>query len=142
MGDRCSVEIVCRKHDAKHFDEIGFVEAEWGDEPEHLARMFCEQANYGASTELEVLAGKGIVFIGASGVGDEYPAGVFASDGKGYAEAVTVSDGIEAKPIAEIGDGGSADSKTLALIKRYYETLKAAKKALGLPARQARRKRK
>ncbi len=132
MGDRCSVEVLCRKDDAKRFEALDFVQAEWGEQPDHLAHMFEEQANYGAASDLQALADDGVVFVGASGVRNEASAAVFASDGKKFLSVNSLSDTIDSKPIAEIDADGNADPGTLKAITRYFATLKAAKKKLGI----------
>lgn len=133
MGDRCSVELLCRREDAARFEDAGFGEAHWGEkDPRHVARMFCEQADCGASSDLERIAAQGVAFIGASGAGDEYPAGVFASDGRRYDEASSLSDQIGAAPVAEVRQNGRIGRERAAAIRRYYQTLKAAKRKLGL----------
>jgi len=132
MGDRCSVEVLCHKHDAKRFEALDFVQVDWGEQPDHLARMFEEQANYGAESDLQALADQRMVFIGASGAGAEYPAAVFASDGKRFVSVSSLADGIDSKPVVEIEADGNADRDTMKAIKRYYRVLKAAKKNLGI----------
>ena len=132
MGDRCNVEFICRRDDAKRVEALGFVQADWGEQHGHLVRMFEEEVNYGAETELKALTDVGVVFIGASGAGDEYPAAVFASDGKRFVSVNSLSDGIESQPVSVIDADGNADPGTLKAIKRYYRTLKAAKKKLGI----------
>jgi len=97
-----------------------------------LARVFEEQANYGAESDLQALADMGMIFIGASGAGAEYPTAVFASDGKRFVSAHSLADGIESKPVVEIDADGNADPDTMKAIKRYYRVLKAAKKKLGI----------
>ena len=132
MGDRCGVEVLCHENDIKRFEDIGFVKVSWGERSDNLCRMFEEEANYGAESELQTLADNGVVFFGVSGAGDEYPAAVFASDGKRFVSVNSAADAIEAKPVAEIDLNGNADLGTLKAIKRYYRTLKAAKKKLGI----------
>ena len=131
MGDRCGVELLCHRNDVKRFEDIGFVKVDWGEKSDTLVRMFEEEANYGAESELQTLADNGVVFIGASGAGDEYSACVFASDGKRFVSANSAADTIEATPVAEIDTDGNADPHTIRAIKRYYRTLKTAKKKLG-----------
>ena len=132
MGDRCSVEILCHQDDAKRFETLGFVQATWGAQPEHLARMFEEQADYAAESDLQALAKMGVVFIGASGAGDEYSAALFAGDGKRFVSVNSHSDRIDSKPVVEIDADGNADPAMMKAIKRYYRALKAAKKKLGI----------
>lgn len=132
MGDRCSVEVLCHKDNTKRFEELGFVQVDWGNQPEHLARMFEEQANYGAESDLQSLVRLGVAFIGASGAGVEYPAAVFACDSKRFVSVNSLSDGIESRPVVEIDADGNADPDTMTAIKRYYRVLKAAKKKLGI----------
>ena len=39
MGDRCSVELLCRKEDAAWFEEIGFVKVDWGEQCGHVHQI-------------------------------------------------------------------------------------------------------
>ena len=132
MGDRCHVEMLCHKVDVKRFEELGFVKAAWANPSDHLARMFDEQANYGAESDLQALADTGVAFIGASGAGDEYHAAVFACDGKRLVSVNSLSDGIESQPVTAIDPDGNADPGTMKSIKSYYRTLKNAKKKQGI----------
>ena len=132
MGDRCSVEILCHKDDAKRFETLGFVRATWGEQPDNLVRMFEEQADYAAESDLRALAKAGVVFIGASGAGDDYSAALFAGDGKRFVSVNSHADSIGSKPVVEIDADGIADPAMMKAIKRYYKALKAAKKMLGI----------
>ncbi len=132
MGDRCSVEVLCNKNDAKRFEGIGFVQVHWAKHSDSIAHMFAEETDYGAATDLQVLAKQGTVFIGASGPGDEYSAAVFASDGKRLMSVKSLTGIMESQPAADIDSNGNADPEMMTAIKRYYTTLKAAKAKLKI----------
>jgi hypothetical protein len=91
MGDRCYMQITCRRQDQERFSALGFTAQDW-DNPEPdspLVVMVDEEANYAHSGELP----GDIPYYGFNGAGGNYGDGVCACDGKQLAEQETGHDG-------------------------------------------------
>jgi len=95
-----------------------------------LVELEFEEMNYGANTELEVLAAAGIPFHGNHGVGGDYPAMVFTSDGKKVCYAPTLDnwDG----PVCAVGPDGTVDPNDRECAVTYFKVLRAAEHQLQL----------
>ena len=91
MGDRCYMEITCRRQDQERFEALGFIAQKWNnpasDSP--LVVMVDEEANYAHSGNLPT----DIPYHGFNGPGGNYGDGVCACDGKEYAEVETGHEG-------------------------------------------------
>ena len=81
MGDRCYMQIKCRKQDVPVFEEIGFQvdDSEVNGESVH---MFEEEANYAHSGDMPT----DIPWTGSSGAGGSYGPSEYACDGKELVE--------------------------------------------------------
>ena len=64
MGDRAYVEIVCHEEDEPLFEALGFMQNFRHALPAKVLTMVDTEASEGATTELQALAEKGIVFRG------------------------------------------------------------------------------
>ena len=72
MGDRAYVEIVCREEDEPLFEALGFMQEFRHALPANVVTMVDAEASEGATTELQALAEKGIVFRGWHDAGGNY----------------------------------------------------------------------
>src|SRR6185503_10648518 len=86
MGDRAYVEIVCREEDEPLFEALGFMQEFRHALPPNVVTMVDAEAFEGATTELQTLAEKGIVFRGWHDAGGSYDGACFASAGGKYHE--------------------------------------------------------
>jgi hypothetical protein len=129
MGDRVYMRITCRREDAPHFENLGFVEDE--TEGEIAISMVDEEANYGHWEPLQELAKAGVPFFGWHDAGGEYDGCVLASDGTEYADALCTTH--EPRPLAPVNANESIDSDRFNEAKRYYEVLARARAALAVP---------
>ena len=60
MGGRAHAQVLCRAKDVAAFEELGFGEQEyWKGLPEGVSFLVDEDANYGNSSSLRSLAGRG-----------------------------------------------------------------------------------
>ena len=89
MGDRCYMQITCRRIDQDRFQALGF-HAEY-DAPENppLVELIDEEANYAHYDELP----RDLPYHGFHGPGGNYGAHHLACDGKQYADVETGHDG-------------------------------------------------
>ena len=115
MGDRVYMRITCRREDAPHFENLGFVEDE--SESEIAVSMVDDEANCGHSQPLRELAGGGVPFFGWHDAGGEYDASVLASDGAEYAEALCTAQ--EPRPLAPVNADGSIDTRKSTVLPLY-----------------------
>ena len=86
MGDRAYVEIVCREEDEPLFEALGFMQEFRHALPANVVTMVDAEASEGATTELQALAEKGIVFRGWHDAGGSYDGACFASAAGKYHE--------------------------------------------------------
>lgn len=84
MGDRCYMQITCRKQDVKKFTEKESYGFDVEDKGGKLVQLGVDEVNYGNTGDLP----KGIPFIGWHSEGGGYGGRFFATDG-------TVFDGVE-----------------------------------------------
>lgn len=91
MGDRCYMQVTCRRKDSEEFEDIDFTMQDWNNEnPDSpTVVMVDEEANHGHCDEMPT----NIPYHGYNGHGDNYGDSAFACDGKRYAEAPTGYDG-------------------------------------------------
>ena len=72
MGDRAYVELVCREEDEPLFEAFGFMQEFRHALPANVVTMVDAESSEGATTELQALAEKGIVFRGWHDAGGSY----------------------------------------------------------------------
>jgi hypothetical protein len=141
MGDRCWLQVSCRKSDLKKITEqFGGVSYGLPEDPED--HPFSEiiddektwmtgqidEINYGGLTDLEELAEAGIPFTGSSGTGGGYGPAVMACDGKTFFHMGASWDGY---PFVEIGPNGELIPKgVMQRIREYYLILDRAKRII------------
>ena len=90
MGDRCYMQVTCRRQDQSRFEELGFhLEFEQSDNCP-VIEMIDEEANYAHSGHLPT----DIPFLASHGAGGNYGDGRIACDGKHCAEVGATSDGF------------------------------------------------
>ena len=84
MGDRCYSVLQCNNKHIKIFIKVGYSLTSCPSAACNVSsvEMTDEEANYGNYEELGQLEGKGIPFYGWNGLGSEYSACAFASDGR------------------------------------------------------------
>lgn len=84
MGDRCYMEITCRRKDSEEFESLGFTAHDWNNERADSSTvvMVDEEANYAHYDKMLT----NVPYHGHNGRGDNYGDGVFACDGRRYAE--------------------------------------------------------
>ena len=90
MGDRCYMEVTCRRQDQERFVALGFTAQDW-NEPSNpaLVVMVDEEANYAHSGDMPT----DIPYHGFNGGGGNFGDGALACDGKVYAEVETGHEG-------------------------------------------------
>ena len=132
MGDRAYVEVVCREEDQPLFENIGFMEEFRHALPVNVVTMVDAEASDGATTELQALAEKRIVFRGWHDAGGAYDGACFASDGgKFYAvPRLNHSD----LPCVEVHVDGTVDADQLLAASEYLKASERAGEMLGFPA--------
>jgi len=127
MGDRCYMEVRCKKLHAPIFEKLGFKLHEEGyDGHPELVELADEQANYAHGDRLPM----DIPYFGWHTAGGEYGAEAFACDGRKYFEV-----GIDVHSggmVVHVSDAGVPDEWELGLIRMFRVIEKRAKKALGL----------
>jgi len=132
MGDRCWVDLKCRKSDLTKISQHI-----WGeddpfediyDETEQWIQGLILEVNYGAWTELSELASEGVPFIVQTGPGGDYGPGSQVSDGVTCAEVEASHNGY---PVLEMGaEGVPKFDKEAGRIRNYYEILERAEKII------------
>jgi hypothetical protein len=132
MGDRAYVEIVCREEDEPLFETIGLLEEFRHALPANVVTMVDAEASDGATTELQALAEKGIVFRGWHDAGGGYDGACFAGiDGKFYAvPRLNHSD----LPCVEVHVDGTIDADQLLAAHEYFRASERAGEMLGFAA--------
>ena len=90
MGDRCYMQVTCRRQDIPEFEALGFhVEFEHSpDSP--IVELIDEEANYAHADQLPT----DIPFTAWHGAGGNYGDGKIACDGNHYAEVSANQDGF------------------------------------------------
>lgn len=124
MGDRCNVDLTCRRCDMPVFEKIGFA-ASYDLTTDHpVVDMNGEELSYGAEGSLMQIAEDGIPFYGDHDAGYSYGAAAFAAQGGRFA-TVPALKGI---PAAEIDKTGTpADPNAVESILEYYALYAKAK---------------
>src|ERR1051325_8192342 len=91
MGDRCYMEVTCRRKDVKCFEDLGFAMQDWNNEnPDSpTVVMVDEEANYAHSGRMPT----NIPYHGHNGAGGCYGESAFACDGERFAEVEAGHDG-------------------------------------------------
>ena len=112
MGDRCYMELTCRKKDKALFEEIGFTAQGESYEFPNCLEMVDYEANYAHAEDLP----KDIVYFGSHDGGDGYRPESFACDSKTYLEQATDGGGGFIVMFDEKGDPNPA---SLAEIKTF-----------------------
>ena len=130
MGDRTYMEVICRAEDQGVFEDLGFGEQEyWEELPEGVSFLVDEQANYGHSSDLKELAGKGYVFLGHHDVGGDYDAARLVSDGATFHEVDAVAH--ETRPCVAVNSDGTVDEMQLLSAREYWRAVACARQKLG-----------
>lgn len=88
MGDRCYMEVYCRKADKAVFEELGFDDQECEDTP-GVAWLIDYEANYAHCGDLPT----NIVWHGSSEAGGDYGPSDYACDGETLQEIATAQAG-------------------------------------------------
>jgi hypothetical protein len=90
MGDRCYMQVTCRRQDRARFEELGF-EPEFEDSKDSpLITLADEEANYAHYNDMPV----DIPYYGSNGSGGDYGPGFIACDGSRFAEVTGTQDGF------------------------------------------------
>jgi len=115
MGDRCYMEVTCRREDVARFEELGFSIQKWDNpQPEApVVTMVDEEANYAHYGEMPT----NVPYFGHNTAGGEYGDAVFACDGRRYAEVESGHSGGFVIAWNEVRNRPQPDS--LRAIRRY-----------------------
>lgn len=90
MGDRCYMQVTCRRQDQSTFEALGF-HVEFEQSPDSpIVELIDEEANYAHADHLPT----DIPFTAWHGAGGNYGDGKFACDGNHYAEVSANRDGF------------------------------------------------
>ncbi len=90
MGDRCSMQVTCRRQDRARFEALGFdLEFEESSDSPILV-MADQEANYAHCNELPA----DIPYHGHNASGDDYGPGNVACDGTQFADVPATTDGF------------------------------------------------
>ena len=132
MGDRAYVEIVCRERDARLFEAIGFMEGCRPGLPTGVLALVDAEAANGNCSELQILAGDGVVFRGWHDAGDNYDGACFAGFGGRFYE-------VERRnhsdlPCIEVHVDGTVDTDQLRAAREYLAAADQVAAELGLPS--------
>ena len=89
MGDRCYMQVTCRRQDESTFEALGF-HLEFEQSPDcPIIEMVDEEANYAHNGDLPT----DVPFLASHGPGGNYGDGKIACDGNHYAEVEAGHDG-------------------------------------------------
>ena len=132
MGDRAYVEIVCREEDEPLFEALGFKQEFRHALPANVVTMVDAEASEGATTELQALAEKGIVFRGWHDAGGSYDGACFASAGGKYYEVPRLNHSD--LPCIEVHVDGTVDADQLLAACEYLKASDRAGETLGFPS--------
>ncbi len=132
MGDRTYVEIVCREEDEPLFEALGFMQEFRHALPANMVTMVDAESSEGATTELQALAEKGIVFRGWHDAGGSYDGACFASiEGQFYqVPRLDHSD----LPCIEVHVDGTVDADQLLAASEFLKASDRAGESLGFPS--------
>jgi hypothetical protein len=127
MGDRCYVQLICRKEDAPRFEAIAFNLQDENAGP-GLVEMTDHERNggtcYGEDWPTD------IPYTGSAGNGDQYDGCEFACDGKEYREVSTgIQGGYLVEWDAKLNEPGD---RSLAAIRLYHDVNERACELLGM----------
>ena len=90
MGDRCYMQVTCRRQDIPEFEALGF-HLEFEQSPNSpIVELIDEEANYAHADQLPT----DIPFTAWHGAGGNYGDGKIACDGYHYAEVSANQDGF------------------------------------------------
>ena len=112
MGDRCYMELTCRKKDKALFEEIGFTTQDESYEFPNCLEMVDNESNYAHAEDLP----KNTIYFGSHDGGDGYGPESFACDGKTYLEQATDGGGGF---IVMFDDQGDPNPASLAEVKTF-----------------------
>ena len=121
MGDRCYMQVTCRRQDQSRFEELGFsLEFEQSaDSP--IVELIDEEANYAHADELPTE----VPFLAQHGAGGNYGDGKIACDGNHCAEVGATSDGFV---VAWDAQANGPTQASLDNIRHYFAVHAAVKK--------------
>lgn len=125
MGDRCFMQITCRRQDQARFEALGFRYECKSSTDGSVVDLIDEEANYAHYDQLP----QDIPYHGYHGAGGEYGSHDLACDGQTYAE---VESGRDGDYVVTWDDTTRQPSvKSLERIRAYLIVLAAAGKQLG-----------
>ncbi len=128
MGDRAYVEIVCQEEDEPLFEALGFMQEFRHALPANVVTMVDAEASGGATTDLQALAEKDIVFRGWH----DADGACFASAGGKYHEVPRLNHSD--LPCIEVHVDGTVDADQLLAASEYLKASDRAGKTLGFPS--------
>ena len=112
MGDRCYMELTCRKKDKALFEELGFTAQGESYEFPNCLEMVDYEANYAHAEDMP----KDLVYFGSHEGGDGYRPESFACDGTTYLEQATDGGGGF---IVMFDNEGDPEANSLADVKIF-----------------------
>lgn len=130
MGDRCYLQITCRKSDQERFSDL--LDAHESTDADPTVRMSVDEANYGYMT-MDGDSGElpnDVPYIGFHGAGGNYGQGKFACDGTTFRYVECTDYGYA---IAFDGDG-NPDVEALAAVREYLAFEKRVRAMLKAPS--------
>lgn len=113
MGDRCYMEIKCRRLDVQRFIDAGFHYAP-SDDDGVIATMCEEERNFGDTDSLP----RDIPYTGFHDAGDEYAGSVFACDGVEFVEIEALGNTL--LPAVAVDEHGRVDITVAHAYWRVY----------------------
>lgn len=133
MGDRCYMELTCRKADKALFEELGFTK-QYEVEPPYVncVTMVDQEASYGHFDDMP----KHVVYFGTSGNGGSYDAEVYACDGETYMSKTT-SDHSD-RFLIQFTDEGEPKPDDVARVKEFIAHNKKVQAMLQVAVEKSR----
>ena len=114
MGDRCYMQLTCKRKDQSVFEELGFGRESDFDDPAFpdCVEMIDFEANYAHGSDLPT----NVVYLGTHDAGYEYGPESYACDGETYLDHATDGNGGFS---VIFDDGGNPDPANLAQVKTF-----------------------
>jgi hypothetical protein len=113
MGDRCFMQVTCRRQDIAEFEALGF-HLEFEPSPDSpVVELIDEEANYAHADQLPTE----VPFLASHGAGGNYGDGKIVCDGNQYAEVGATSDGFV---VAWDRQANAPTPESLERIRHYF----------------------
>ena len=135
MGDRCYMQLTCKRKDKAVLEELGFAQESDFDDPQFpdCVEMVDLEANYGHSGDMPT----NIVYMGTQDAGDNYGPESYACDGETYLAQPT--DGYGGF-VVTFDEQGNPEPVSLAQVKDFIAHWNKVKAMLATASPQPSRK--